>query len=120
VALINVLDKIVECEIEYVKCFCKADEQQDFIRFQDDLIPDMWYQNYTWVKTVKDNAALINLVESEILHSKNMSRNFCLLRFHALTWMGRRWLRHLGRQRMLCNVSCRRRAFSLHRYILGA
>jgi spore maturation protein CgeE len=78
----SILDKIIECEIEYVKCFCNADEQQDFIRFHDNLIPDMWYHNYTWIKNAKDDTALLQLIESEILHSKTAGNNFCLLRCH--------------------------------------
>ena len=55
----NIINKIIECEMEYIKCFCEAEEQEGFIRFKDDLIPDMWYQNYTWINTVKDDAGLI-------------------------------------------------------------
>ena len=79
----NILNKILECEKEYVKCFCNADEQQDFIRFTDDLIPDMWYQNYTWIKNADDDAAFLRLVESEIVYSKKSGKNFCLLRCHT-------------------------------------
>ena len=79
----SVLSKIIKCEIEYTKCFCVADEHQDFIRFKDDLIPDMWYHNYTWIKSAESDAALIQLIENEILHSRNNGKDFCLLRCHV-------------------------------------
>lgn len=79
----NILSNIAECELEYTKCFSKVDDHKDFLRFKDDLIPDMWYHNYTWIKNAYDDAALIRLIESEITHSKNNGRNFCLLRCHV-------------------------------------
>ena len=78
----NMLNKIIECEIEYLKCFCKASQQQDFIRFQDDLMPDYWSHNYTWIKNANDDTALLRLIESELSHMKSMGRDFCLLRCH--------------------------------------
>ena len=78
----SILNKIVRCEIEYTKCFCITDEYRDFIRFQDDLIPDMWYHNYTLIKSAESDIALIQLIESEVLHSKGIGKDFCLLRCH--------------------------------------
>ena len=78
----SILNKIIECEIEYLKCFCKANEQQNFIRFQDNLMPDMYCHNYTWVKSINDDNALLKLIESEINYSKNAGKNFCLIRCH--------------------------------------
>lgn len=77
------LDKILECELEYVKCFCEVDERQDIIRLRDDLIPDMWYHNYTRIKNAKDDTELIRIIKEEISYNKNIGRNFCLLRCHV-------------------------------------
>jgi len=79
----SILDKVINCEIEYVKCFCHANEQKNYIRFQDDLIPDMWYQNYTWIRNAHDDTDLIKIIETEISHSKNMGKEFCLIRCHV-------------------------------------
>ena len=79
---IDILDMIIKCETEYLKCFCKVDRYQDFIRFQDDYMPDYWSHNYTWVNKVKDDKAFIHLIESEITHSKNRGKDFCLIRCH--------------------------------------
>ena len=78
----NTLEKIFECEIEYAKCFCQANEQQDFIRFQDELIPDMHYHNFTWIKNIENDLAIVKLIECEINYSKNAGRDFCLIRCH--------------------------------------
>jgi len=74
------IDKIMRCERKYAECFCIASEQQDFTRFRDALIPDMYYHNYTWVKNAKDDLALIRLIEDEINCSKRTGRDFCLVR----------------------------------------
>ena len=79
--MINI-DKIMKCENKYIECFSKATEQQDFIRYRDDLIPDMYYHNYTMVRSIKDDSALIRLIESEIAYSKNTGKDFCLIRCH--------------------------------------
>ena len=78
----SILNKIIECEIEYLKCFCKSNEQPDFIRFQDNLMPDMYYHNYTWVKSINNDNALLKLIESEITYSKSAGKNSCLIRCH--------------------------------------
>ena len=59
---ISILDKILKCEFEYVKCFCEVDERQAFLRLRDDLIPDMWYHNYTRIKNATDDSALIQMI----------------------------------------------------------
>ena len=71
---------ITECEIEYLKCFCEAYEQHDFIRFYDALMPDQWCLNYTWVKSIKNEAAFIQLIESEVAYSKSMEKDFCVIK----------------------------------------
>ncbi|MCL2854996.1 MAG: GNAT family N-acetyltransferase [Defluviitaleaceae bacterium] len=68
-----IAEKIKDCEIAYVKCYSKATETLDFIRFVDGLIPDMYYHNYTWLK--KADAGLIN---SEIARKAD----FCMVHFH--------------------------------------
>ena len=58
-------------------------EQQDYIRFQDKLMPDAHSHNYTWVKRTKDDSAFIHLIESELTYSKGEGKNFCFLRCHS-------------------------------------
>jgi spore maturation protein CgeE len=78
----DILSKVIECEIEYLKCFCKLNQQPNFIRFQDDLMPDYWSHNYTWIKSADNDTELLQLIESELSHSKNIGRNFCFIRCH--------------------------------------
>lgn len=75
-----ILEKIEKCKLEYQKCFCKIYEQPGFIRFQDDLLPDMYHHNFTWVKHAKNDAGLIQLIEDEISYKKSIGKDFCLIR----------------------------------------
>jgi len=81
---VEIIDKIIKCEHKYLECFCLTTEQQDCIRFWDDLIPDCYSHNYTWVKSEKNDSILNQLVESEIDYSKSQHKNFCWLRCHTL------------------------------------
>jgi len=78
----TIIDKIKNCEKKYVEYFSKTDEQEDFIRFRDESLPDMYHHNYTWIKNAKDDLALIQLIESEIEYSKNENKDFCLIKCH--------------------------------------
>ena len=79
----NILEKIFNCEIEYTSCFCQVTKHQDFIRFQDDAIPDMYYHNYTCVINAENDAALVQFIESEIARNQNESKDFCLIRCYT-------------------------------------
>ena len=76
----NEINKIMRCERAYAACFCVADEQRDVIRFRDELLPDMYYHNYTWVKSAKDDSTLVQCIEDEIRRSANTGKDFCLIR----------------------------------------
>jgi len=80
----EIINKITKCEHEYLKCFSVTTEQQDYIRFRDDLIPDYYSHNYTWVKSAKDDSTLIQLIESELAYSKCQNKEICWLRCHTL------------------------------------
>jgi spore maturation protein CgeE len=80
----HILNRIIECELEYIKCFSEASEYENIIRFRDNLIQDMYYHNYTQVKKMPDFSSLIWLIESEIHHSKNEGKRYCLIRCPAL------------------------------------
>ena len=79
----NLIRKITECDLEYTKCFCEMDKQSNFIRFKDDLIPDMWYHNYTWITNSTDDDSLLQFIESEVDRRKREGKNFCLVRCHV-------------------------------------
>jgi spore maturation protein CgeE len=61
------LDKeIVECENEYVKCFCSSYENENIIRYRDDLLKDMYYHNYTYIKQSFDALKIKQIIQEEI------------------------------------------------------
>ena len=70
-------EEIQNCEIEYTKCFSKAVEKQDFIRFIDDLLKDMYYHNFTLIKNSNSDDELFRRIEDEILLRKTEGENFC-------------------------------------------
>jgi len=79
----SIKQKILQCEKQYTQGFCDASVQQGFIRYRDDLIPEMYYHNYTLVHGVKDEPALIELIAAEIACSKTAAQNHCLIRCHV-------------------------------------
>jgi len=70
-------DKIQNCEIEYSRCFCKTVEQQNYIRFRDDLLKDMYSHNFTLIKHSNSDDEFHKLVEDEILLRKAEGSDFC-------------------------------------------
>jgi len=68
-------EKILTCEIEYIKCFSKAVEAQNSIRFRDDLLQDMYYHNFTLIMDSNSEDELYRLIENEI--SLREGSNFC-------------------------------------------
>ena len=79
----EILRTLTECEIEYLKCFCKAEENEKYIRFRDDeLLYDMRATNYTWIKNTDNDTDLLRLIESEIEYSKHLDKDFCMISCH--------------------------------------
>ncbi|MCL2621216.1 MAG: GNAT family N-acetyltransferase [Defluviitaleaceae bacterium] len=76
----TLIDKMRECEIEYVKCFSKANNTSpDFIRFTDPLMPDMYSHNYTWVKSAGYDKDLLQIIRCEVADGKS---DFCMIHCH--------------------------------------
>lgn len=76
------MEKIKACERKYIECFSKATKHHDFIRFCDEMIPDMHYHNFTRIES-NNNSPLIEIIEREISHSRNLNKVFCLIRCHV-------------------------------------
>jgi len=72
--------KILQCEEHYTREFCQATVQLGFIRYRDDLIPDMYYHNYTLICDAMDETALLEFIASEIACNKAAGKDFCLIR----------------------------------------
>jgi len=65
-------EKILACEVGYYKCFSEMAEAEDYIRFRDDLLPDMYSHNYTLIKGADSDDELRGIIEGEIYHRKGM------------------------------------------------
>jgi len=79
----TLIDKIKKCETKYLECFSKATAQEDTIRFNDELIPDMYSHNCTWINSAKNDSEMIQYIESAIENSKNNGKNFCMIQCHV-------------------------------------
>ena len=69
--------QILNCEISYTKCFARAVETADFIRFRDDLLTDMYDHNSTWLINSSSDNNLLQNIETEITLRKTEEANFC-------------------------------------------
>ena len=76
----SVKQRILQCEYHYTQGFCAATVQPGFIRYRDDLIPDMYYHNYTLVLDAMDEQALAALITTEIAYNKAAGKHYCLIR----------------------------------------
>lgn len=65
--------KIIECELEYSKCFSEFSEEADVVRFWDNQLEDMYCHNYTYINKTVTEEELKNIIKKEIslrLHGK--------------------------------------------------
>jgi len=69
--------KIIECEIEYSKCFSEVYENDNIIRFRDNQLIDMYYHNYAYIKNVIDEVNFKQIIEDEISLRLNEDSSFC-------------------------------------------
>jgi len=70
-------EKIHNCEKEYSKCFSNILETEDYVRFRDDLLPDMYYHNFTLIKKSRTDEELYHRIEAEIQLRKTEGESFC-------------------------------------------
>ncbi|ASA22375.1 GNAT family N-acetyltransferase [Paenibacillus donghaensis] len=69
--------KIMECEIEYTKCFSEFFENQNIVRFRDHQLNDMYYHNYTYIKESIDELDLSRMIQDEITLRLAEECNYC-------------------------------------------
>ena len=69
--------KILECEIEYSKCFSKTYEDEEIIRFSDEQLKDMYYHNFLYVKDAMNDVALKGIIEKEISSRRSEESTYC-------------------------------------------
>ena len=72
------IDKnIMECELEYSKCFSEYYEDDEIIRFYDNELRDMYYHNYTFIKKAMESIDLKRIIENEIALKLSINSDFC-------------------------------------------
>jgi spore maturation protein CgeE len=68
---------IVECELEYTKCFSEDYENNNVIRFRDDQLRDMYDHNYTYIKETQNDSEFKRIIEDEVLLRLSGKHKFC-------------------------------------------
>lgn len=70
-------EEVIECELEYTKCFSEFSENEYMIRFYDNQLNDMYYHNYTYIKNTKTETDLKSIIEDEIFLRLSNEADFC-------------------------------------------
>lgn len=75
---IMVYDKeIIGCELAYTNCFSDIFENEDIVRFSDELLPDMYYHNCTYIKNVMNDEKMHDYIQNEISLRISENKKFC-------------------------------------------
>jgi len=69
--------KIIECELQYTKCFSEFVENGNIVRFHDNQLMDMYYHNYTYVYNSNEGKSLKQIIEKEIGLRIFEKSNYC-------------------------------------------
>jgi spore maturation protein CgeE len=70
------INSIYETEIKYINYFCEADNFDDYTRFKDDHIKDMYSHNFTYINHDVPADRLIEIINSEIEYRRNGNHKF--------------------------------------------
>lgn len=69
--------KIIDCELEYTKCFSEVYINEEIIRFCDDQLNDMYYHNFTYIEKAMSDIGLGRIIQNEISLRLSEKSNFC-------------------------------------------
>lgn len=69
--------KIIECELEYSKCFSEFFENENVIRFRDNKLNDMYYHNYTYIKNCVNENDMQCIIQNEISLRLSEKGTYC-------------------------------------------
>jgi spore maturation protein CgeE len=70
-------NKILDCEIEYTKCFSEFSENDSVIRLHDEQLKDMYCHNYTCMKKSFSENELIRVIKDGISLALSENKGFC-------------------------------------------
>jgi spore maturation protein CgeE len=77
----DIINKLIDCELAYARCFSDCCEYQDILRFRDSLLPDMYDHNFTYVKNCMNDHKTFELITQEISLRMAEHQTFCKLLF---------------------------------------
>jgi len=70
------MERLIDTEIAYVKCFSKYDTFGKVIRFFDDNISDMYTHNFTLIKDEISKSELIEIINNEIDNRRSLKKSY--------------------------------------------
>ena len=76
-------EKVINCEIAYTKCFSTVYEDDNILRFRDDVIKDMYHHNYTYFKSPYKELKMRSLMEEELAIRRSEQSNYCDIKVNA-------------------------------------
>ena len=69
-------NKIIECEQEYILCFSKTTEHEEFVQYSDALLPDMFKHNFLAVRKTVEPDRIRDLLGSALSEAKAQNKGF--------------------------------------------
>ena len=70
-------EKVIECELQYTKCFSEFLDNEEIVRFRDNQLQDMYYHNYTYIRQATSEIELKRIIENEIDFRISEGASFC-------------------------------------------
>lgn len=70
------IDQLLSCEQEYKKQFSEYIENEDFVLFKDDSLPDMYSHNCYLIKNKKNQEEMVDMLNQMIDDRKNSGKDF--------------------------------------------
>ncbi len=70
--------RILACEVAYYNCFCTKEETTQVIHYRDEAIPDMYYHNFTYIKTSNDTS-LACIIANELALRRASGSSFLMV-----------------------------------------
>lgn len=69
---------LINCELEYIRCFSKEIEDNKFIRFSDSTLEEMYANNITVLKDGLSNEEIVRVIDKEIVERKKANKEFLI------------------------------------------
>lgn len=73
------INSLMNCELEYIRCFSKEIEEKKFFRFWDNKLEEMYANNITVLKKELTNEEIIKIIIEEIQCRKKANKEFLVV-----------------------------------------